>query len=64
MAYEHIHLCEHCISAIKSRGEKVFVGPMLERELDLNDEGYWYINDDLKCEWCEDNDEELYDCHF
>ena len=57
-------LCKRCIDAIKSRGEIVYVGPMVERELDTDCKGRWWISDDLKCEWCEENDDELYDCHF
>lgn len=40
-------LCEHCVAAIKSRGEQMMVNPeyidMLEAE-----------ENDLKCEWCDD----------
>lgn len=57
-------LCEQCITAIKSRGEKVWVGPTVERDEDLDDDGNWIISDDLKCEWCGETDDELYDCKF
>lgn len=60
----HIMLCEHCIAAIRSRGEKVWVGEEIERDEDIDDEGNWFISDDLKCEWCEEQMDELYDCHF
>ena len=53
--FEMIYLCEHCIGAIRSRGEKVFVGEMLS-DFEL-DEG-------SKCEWCEEEKTELYECHF
>ncbi len=60
---EHIRLCKRCIGAIKSRGEIVYVGPEIERELETIGED-WYISDELTCEWCKEEDEELYDCHF
>lgn len=53
---EIIHLCERCISAIRSHGERVYVG----------DSTYWnddYVEDEA-CEWCEEVGEELYNCHF
>ena len=53
--YDTIRLCECCIAAIRSRGEKVFVG----EEIDQEDE-----DNLLTCEWCEDENDELYECHF
>ena len=53
----NIWLCKHCIDAIRSRGEKVFV----------SDE----TTDEIICEWCEDPQEDedgecvgytVYDC--
>lgn len=41
-----ICLCEHCIAAIQSRGEKLFVGDMVEG----------------MCEWCDEETEDLFDC--
>lgn len=64
MDYEHIRLCDHCIEAIRSRGEKVYVGPEIERDEDVDEEGRWYVSDDLTCEWCEEKVDELFDCHF
>ena len=64
MDYEHIRLCECCIEAIRSRGEKVYVGPEIERDEDIDAEGNWYVSDDLTCEWCEEKDDVLFDCHF
>jgi len=61
---ETILLCHYCIDAIKSRGEKIFVGGLVERELDLDEEGKWFVSDGLKCEWCEEEYDELYECHF
>lgn len=52
--FEHILLCEHCIAAIKSRGEKVYVGPIIDK----GDE------ESIRCEWCDEEFDELYDCHF
>jgi len=42
-------LCYRCINAIRSRGEKIFVGDL------IHDEG---IN---VCTWCEELEEELYE---
>lgn len=52
-----ICLCRNCIDAIKSRGEPVYVG---EAYCDDEDEN----GNPLKCEWCEENDVELFDCMF
>lgn len=43
-------LCEHCIAAIQSRGERIFVGPMLL--------------DETQCEWCEEFSEDVHECMF
>lgn len=43
-------LCEHCVAAIRSRGEQIFTRPM-ERE-DCTDEEN--ETDVVVCEWCED----------
>ena len=50
--FETIRLCEHCIAAIRSRGEKVFVGEELPDDVPMI------------CEWCEEEDVVLYECHF
>lgn len=58
-------LCEDCINAILSRGEKVFVGSAVER-CEYEDEGK-----EFKCGWCGDDwmwdeepheDDELFEC--
>ena len=42
-----ILLCDHCIEAIRSRGEKLFVGgEFTDHEID----------EEAKCEWCEEED--------
>ena len=64
MSYEHIKLCQQCIAAIKSRGETVYVGPEIEREEDIDEEGRWFVSDDLTGEWGGNEDDELFDCHF
>lgn len=64
ISIEHIRLCRTCIDAIKSHGENVWVGSMIEREEDLDERGHWSVVDGLTCEWCEEEDVELYDCHF
>ena len=53
---ERVCLCQYCIDAIKSRGERVFVGGSM----------YFELDDVGKCEWCEEEFEadELYDCRF
>lgn len=61
---EHIRLCSYCIEAIRSRGEKVYVGEKIEREMDIDTDGHWLVDDELTCEWCEEENDELYDCHF
>lgn len=54
-------LCKRCIDAIKSRGEIVYVGPPVERDMEYIGKD-WVISDGLKCEWCEEDDDELFDC--
>lgn len=52
----HICLCEHCIEAIMSRGEKVIqLGSMWDSE-----------EENMTCEWCEEEmpNDCLYDCIF
>ena len=62
---DHIRLCEHCIAAIRSRGEKVYKLESLEcselyQDHDENEQGF------LICEWCEEEFPKagLYDCVF
>jgi hypothetical protein len=43
-------LCEHCIEAIRSRGERIMTRPM-EIE-DLSEEEY--ETDIVVCDWCEE----------
>ena len=47
-------LCKNCIDAIKTRGEPIYVGPLVS---DMDDE------ENLVCEWCAEPDT-LYDCIF
>ena len=54
MRNQHILLCEHCIEAIKSRGEIVYVGALIDADVDSS----------ISCDWCNEECEELYDCHF
>ena len=62
------NLCRNCIDAIKSRGEKVFVGNMICQDIDYDEEkDEWYQTYDedepiLKCDWCGEVDAELYEC--
>lgn len=56
-------LCKRCIAAIKSRGEIVYVGSIIERDMEMIGKD-WFISDGLKCEWCDEEDDELFDCCF
>ena len=53
--FEEIMLCDHCIAAIKGRGEILFVGPHKWAD-DEDDPPY--------CEWCEEEVFEVNVCHF
>ena len=61
-------LCKNCIAAIKSRGEKIFVGECISQDIEYDEEkGIWFqIYDEdeeiLKCNWCEEENSELYEC--
>lgn len=46
-------ICKHCIMAIRSRGEEIFVGSAVE--LDPGDEA-------LICEFCDEEVDTLYKC--
>lgn len=54
MEHEGWWLCRHCIDAIRSRGEVVFVGP-LAMDIDEAEET------ETCCEWCGEIDD-LYEC--
>ena len=56
---EIIVLCDHCIEAIRSHGEAVIV--LGESDLDEYRDNF---NEELKCEWCEDENDILFDCVF
>lgn len=51
-------LCPRCIDAIKSRGEPVFVGPLIFTDYDDNSTHI--------CEWCEETGwiDKLHECVF
>ncbi|MBO7070523.1 MAG: hypothetical protein J6W09_04440 [Bacteroidales bacterium] len=53
-----ICLCENCILAIKSHGEKLAVGDIIEQDDVENEEDY------MPCEWCDDNTQDIYECFF
>ena len=62
---DHMRLCDHCIAAIRSRGEKVFKLDSLaycERYEDYDEDTQGL----LTCEWCETElpKDSLYDCVF
>lgn len=46
-----IFLCDNCINAIKSRGEKVLVGD------------FHSVEEEITCEWCKEI-EDVYECYF
>lgn len=54
MLHKRICLCEYCVEAIRSRGEKVFVGGQVLTLEESEDE-------DKPCEWCGEHDN-LYGC--
>lgn len=56
-------LCSQCIAAIRSRGEKIFVGELIEQDEDLVD-GKWITSDKIKCIWCNLPNVELYECKW
>ena len=39
-------LCKHCIEAIQSRGEKIYVGEEIEQFIDYNEEKEEWISKD------------------
>ena len=43
-------LCGHCIEAIRSRGEKLLVGDIIDTD------------EKSVCDWCDETDDELYEC--
>lgn len=43
-------LCEHCIQAIRSRGEELYVGD-LEYDIDEAEE------EGITCDWCDEYDD-------
>ena len=49
-------LCQQCIDAIRSRGEQIFVGPLVFFADDIE-----YGEEERKCDWCEEVDD-LYEC--
>lgn len=56
MKQEKWHLCKNCIDAIKSRGEIIYVGPLV-----FSVDNMAYGEPEQKCSWCEEVDD-LYDC--
>lgn len=60
-------LCQYCIDALRSRGEKVYVGEQISQDIDSDEEGNWFqIYDETepirKCDFCEEVDPTLYEC--
>ena len=43
-------LCEHCIEAIRSRGERIMTRPMEWEDCTEQE----YVTDIVKCDWCEE----------
>ena len=46
-------ICDYCIQAIRSHGEEIFVGDRVSSE-----------EENLKCEFCDEEDDELFECLF
>jgi len=55
-----VKLCKHCIEAIRSRGETVYVGNQLPFWSGAVDPDERYGT----CEWCEEETDELWECEF
>ena len=59
-------LCEYCIEAIRSHGEKIFVGEMISQDIDYDEEKEEWVSEYdepiIKCDWCEEPSPELYEC--
>lgn len=59
-------LCEHCIEAIRSKGEKIYVGEMISQDISYDDEKEKWISkyneSIIKCDWCKESDPTLYRC--
>ena len=51
--------CGHCINAIRSHGEKIFVGPEMDYDEYEEENG-----DPPVCEWCEEGDVELFEVEW
>ena len=49
-------ICDRCISAIKSRGEKIFVGSIVDPDEYFEENG-----EPLRCEWCDEEDVDIYE---
>ena len=49
-------LCMNCINAIKSRGEKIFVGSVIDPDEYLEENG-----ETLHCEWCDEEEVDVYE---
>ena len=49
-------LCQNCIDAIRSRGEPIYVGPLVFSADDIE-----YGEEEQKCSWCDEIDD-LYEC--
>lgn len=50
------HLCEKCISYLKSRGTKLYKGDLVFSADDTE-----YGEEEQKCDWCEEVND-LYEC--
>ena len=49
-------MCRNCIDAIRSRGEKIYVGSEVDYDEYLDEHGTAPT-----CDWCEDEDVALYE---
>lgn len=56
MQPNQILLCEYCIEAIRSRGERLVI--IDEYESTYNEQGYGH------CDWCAEDEPNTYVCEF
>lgn len=55
---EKRYLCDRCIQAIRSRGEKMFVGEQVGLEYEV------FADEPQMCDWCGEEASELYEVIF
>lgn len=56
---KRICLCGYCIEAIRSHGDLVLVGECLDTDIDDDDSEL-----PPRCEWCYEDDPDVYECYI